>query len=511
MLLLVWLAITYVIAAAQESRKQCATVEEKTAAPHIFFINLDRSPARRLHTEAWLAADPFIKDSTRISAVDAGQFSRRDVEEELSTYATMHSDNDSLSSIQATMQARIWSVNFGGRMSTLGCGLSHAKAMAVAYAMGLEQVLIIEDDVEMIQLVDSSDNRARVWNYLTQLLESIPEDWDILQLSSLIYVPYKVIDMHNQLMNQMLWSRRNECSGDSFLLLGTGAYMISKKGMHAFLKKHIPQFLTATLQEAVAFSGLMDFRSSALAIISDLWIYDLDNVYVSHLPLFIPADVAHKSTVQSGVSGIDSTLSTHQLEALQLSINAFNAANMFHVDSSSNKMLTAALTATRHVHEAAKACDTGRTSSTGISRYALVLDFGLNGNAAQEHDQLLPKVYDVTTAEQRLQMTLLLESFTPWKGTLWSTLLRSFFQRCSTRTLQLNSECTFEQQTAEWVYVLIPYYNMLRAIAVPYPLRAQEVVYAAKRTCSFVVPEDFTACWTALHNVMLQAMHLYQQ
>eukprot|EP00953_Heterococcus_sp_UTEX-ZZ885_P001994 1589-Heterococcus_DN1.PRE.1 len=360
----------------------------------------------------------------------------------------------------------------------------------------------------MIQLVDSSDNRSKVWNYLRQLLDSLPSDWDILQLSNLIYVPHKVIEMHDLLMHQVLWSRRNECSGDSFLLLGTGAYIISRKGMHAFLSKHLSQFLTATLQETAAFNGLIDLRSSALAIISDLWIYDLDNVYVSHLPLFIPADyVASETTFQSGVSGMNSTLSTYQLEALQLSISAFKAAKMFDVDSSRNKMLPAALSATRHVYEAIKACvSTG--GSTGSSRYAVVLNFGLNGNAAQEYDHLLPKVYDVTTAEQRLQLMLLLESFTLWQGKLWSTLLNSFFQRCSTRSLQFNSECTFEQQSTKRVYVLIPYYNMLRAFAVPYPLNSQEVVYAAKRTCSFVVPEDFTACWHALHDNILQALQL---
>jgi GR25 family glycosyltransferase involved in LPS biosynthesis len=316
LLLLIWLTITLLVTAAEVAREQCTAAQEKAAAPHILFINLDRSPERRMHTEAWLAADPYITNSTIIIAIDASLFSRTDVEEELSTYATLHTSNNS--STKATMQARIWSFDFGGRMPALGCGLSHAKAILVAYATGLEEVLIVEDDVEAIKLVDSSDNSSKVWNYLRQLLDSLPSDWDILQLSKVIYVPYKVIEMHDLLMHQVLWSRRNECSGDSFLLLGTGAYIISRKGMHAFLSKHLPQFLTATLQEAVAFNGLIDLRSSVLAIISDLWIYDLDNVFVSHLPLFIPADyVASETTVQSGVSGMNSTLSTYQLEALQ--------------------------------------------------------------------------------------------------------------------------------------------------------------------------------------------------
>eukprot|EP00953_Heterococcus_sp_UTEX-ZZ885_P012438 7132-Heterococcus_DN1.PRE.4 len=185
MLLLVWLAITFLIVAAQESREQCATTEEK-AAPHIFFINLDRSPERRLHTEAWLAADPYITKSTRISAIDASQFSRRDVDEELSTYATLHTGNNS--STQATMQARIWRFGLAGRITTLGCGLSHAKAIAVVYAMGLEQVLIIEDDVEMIQLTtDTNRNSAMIWHYLRSIIESLPADWLILQVFTTIF------------------------------------------------------------------------------------------------------------------------------------------------------------------------------------------------------------------------------------------------------------------------------------------------------------------------------------
>jgi GR25 family glycosyltransferase involved in LPS biosynthesis len=148
MLLLLWLAITFLSAAAQDARELCAAAHEKAAAPHILFINLDRSPERRLHTEAWLAADPDVTSSTRISAIDASLFSRTDVEEEVSTYATLHTDNNS--SKQATMQARIWRFGLAGRMSTLGCGLSHDKAIAVAYALGLQEVLIIEVDVEMV-------------------------------------------------------------------------------------------------------------------------------------------------------------------------------------------------------------------------------------------------------------------------------------------------------------------------------------------------------------------------
>jgi GR25 family glycosyltransferase involved in LPS biosynthesis len=50
------------------------------------------------------------------------------------------------------MQLTAWSFGVGGSLAAIGCALSHVKAVAIAYAMGLPEELILEDDISSASL-----------------------------------------------------------------------------------------------------------------------------------------------------------------------------------------------------------------------------------------------------------------------------------------------------------------------------------------------------------------------
>ena len=114
--------------------------------PHILYINLNRSAARREHTEQWLQREAHYTELswTRVQGIDGRQLVLDSIDEEHTTLAR-HYDETGLTSLSV----RTWTVGLDGRAANLACGLSHAKAIAVAYAMGLEQSLIVEDDVQL--------------------------------------------------------------------------------------------------------------------------------------------------------------------------------------------------------------------------------------------------------------------------------------------------------------------------------------------------------------------------
>eukprot|EP00953_Heterococcus_sp_UTEX-ZZ885_P011374 6580-Heterococcus_DN1.PRE.1 len=394
-------------------------------APHVLFINMDRSSARRQYTESWLIKCPNVP-FTRVAAVDASKLER--LPKELATYATLYTEEETHLAI---MQVRTWRFSLGGSFSTIGCGLSHAKAIVMAYSMGLQEALIIEDDVQMINLTDTADNGNTVWHYLRQLIASLPPGWDILQVFNTIYSSRKAYEMHNQLMQQILWMRKDRCTNDGHLVLGTGAYMISRKGMHQFISRHLPQYLHATVAEAESFSGLMDLRDTAISLVSDMWVYDLHDGFVSTLPLFVPAEhVAQYSTIHSNSDGsaVQAFMPSEQQQALQVALNALKGANLFTMEST-NTMLANALVYTRQSDAQLQLIPA--QSGTNSSVFAIILELAAFHSQADTKGLDTPHyVYDVTTAEQRLQLFLELESSSPDKAKVWRLLLDSYFEHC---------------------------------------------------------------------------------
>jgi GR25 family glycosyltransferase involved in LPS biosynthesis len=507
MLLLVCLTITLLLIAAHEARDQCAAVEEKAAAPHILFINMDRSPERRLHTEAWLAADPYVLSSTGISAVDASQFSRTDVVEELSTYATLHTSNNS--STLATMQARIWRFGLAGRISTLGCGLSHAKAIAVAYAMGLEEVLIIEDDVEMIQFSkDPSRNSAMIWHYLRSLIQSLPVDWSILQVFTTIFDDKKLSHVQQRITDHVLWSQRKHCSGNDYMLWGAGAYIINRKGMRQFLSQHLPDVLDITPNEAHAFHGHFDLRDSTITAVADIWLYATGGVYTSLMPLFVPAaSVAKFSTITQ--HNLESVMTREQATAVNNMITTLLFDRVFD----NNTILQEALQHTRHFHSAQLRDKISIINSIATARYAVLLELGLHGvNAETQGTDTDVQLYDVTTAAQRLQLRLHLEQSNPYKAKFWSRLIDLYFQQCievDNASDEAKHTTASNDTASKQLYVLVPMFHLLRAIPLLIDADMQQIQEAADTFCSFFEGSEFMLCTGALQQRLQLAVKIY--
>jgi GR25 family glycosyltransferase involved in LPS biosynthesis len=483
---------------------------EQNAPPYVLFVNLDRSTERRVFTEAWLlneAAVPAEK-VTRIGGVDASNFVMEAVKnDQLSTYITLYADEASSEKPKLKkLQARIWQFGMSNKSAIVGCGLSHAKAIAVAYAMGLQEALIIEDDISMTTISDHN-NAQVIWSCLRGMINSLPGDWQILQLFTTIINPDKAVAMHNDLMSdQRMWSKRTHCAGDSYMAWGTGAYMISRAGMHDFLQAFMPQFLDSSLSKAHAFAGYFDFRDLATSLVADVWLYELNEVYVTHLPLFLPADgVAETSTISS--HGNNSVMHTTQQELLGVAITALNAAGM--LDEPTNYQLyAAALRQTQLINEKRRV---HRRQQSQGPKYVLLLDVGMHASGAHTAGVNAPvRLVDVTTAAQRLQLHLLLEQANPWIAKFWSTLLNSYIRRCHQYDLRLVDSMVYSTlHHSEWLYLLVPESQLLRAIVVPLQADARTISEAAAQFCMCVHQSLRSPCSALLEHDVQDAIKLF--
>jgi hypothetical protein len=360
---------------------------------------------------------------TRIRAIDAGSFEVQ-VGELLAALTVSHDR------AVPSLDLRTWTFGFMNNTSIVACGLSHAKAIAVAYAMGLQEALIIEDDVSMSTIQEVAHNAELIWSILEQMVSSLPAGWQILQLSPLVINPEKAAAMHNDLMrDQRMWSKRCSCAGDDYMAWGAGAYMISRDGMRAFLETYLPQYLHASIIEAEAFSGLFDFQDTFTSLTADVWVYELPEVYVTHLPLLAPTEaVAQHSTRVSKSRFYHATMPTTQREAFHVALSAL-ASNGFFNNLARNDLIQNALNQTRSMHNEHKQDHTRTTSGP---RYALLLDLGMHTaaltatNVTDTHDW----VVDVSTAAQRLRLHLLLEQLNVWQARFWTTMVNSYFRRC---------------------------------------------------------------------------------
>jgi GR25 family glycosyltransferase involved in LPS biosynthesis len=483
---------------------------EQHAPPHVLFINLDRSTERRVFTEAWLineAAVPAEK-VTRISGVDASNFVMEAVNDELSTYITLYADEASSEKPKSKkLHARTWQFGTMNKSAVVGCGLSHAKAIAAAYAMGLQEALIIEDDISMT-IISERNNAQVVWSCLRGMMNSLPDDWHVLQLSTLIFNPDTAVAMHNDLMSdQRMWSKRTSCAGDSSMVWGAGAYMISRAGMHAFLRMHLPQLLRSSVTEAHAFAGWFDFRDTVTSLISDVWLYELDEVYVTHLPLFLPADyVAQASTIHA--HGNNSVMQTTQQELLGVAINALNAVGMLD-DPANNKLYANALRQTQLINEQKRVHS--RQHSEG-PKYVLLLDVGMHASGTHTSGVDAPvRLVDVTTAAQRLQLHLQLEQTSPWKAKFWSTLLNSYIRRCHQYDLRpVDSMVHSTLHHSEWLYLLVPESQLLRTIVIPLQADLRTISEAVAHFCLCVHQSLRSQCSTLLERDLQDAIKLFE-
>jgi GR25 family glycosyltransferase involved in LPS biosynthesis len=275
--------------------------------PFILYINVHRHNDRDACMTAWLnkSLGPADERWSRIQGVDG---------EELDHFA----DHQNLSIVlnsaapACQMQLTAWSFGTGGSLSTIGCALSHIKVVAIAYAMGLSEVLILEDDISSASLDPAGPEGFADGSYLRALLNSLPDKWTVMQVSFLVFEGQTIIQLHDRVQAGVLWSERNSCTGTDFNLWGTGAYVMSRHGMRQFLSKHAPEFLLTTKEEAEQFCEALDTRSTAISILADILVYDMPGVYYSHIPLFLPDD---RSAAQSHIksAGFNSLVPEQQL------------------------------------------------------------------------------------------------------------------------------------------------------------------------------------------------------
>lgn len=160
--------------------------------------------------EAWLSDKHLVPGTfSRVDAIDAATFTFLEVgdggmslrvvgppfhSKATSSNSSSSGSDDEMPQPQPCIDVLIWAFDSRQRLTTVGCGLSHLKAIAMAYAAGLQEVLIMEDDVAPIDLLGDSGNgnggegwrgeanAAMVWTYLRAMIDSLPADWTLLQV-----------------------------------------------------------------------------------------------------------------------------------------------------------------------------------------------------------------------------------------------------------------------------------------------------------------------------------------
>jgi GR25 family glycosyltransferase involved in LPS biosynthesis len=105
------------------------------------------------------------KQWKRIDAINAYEFDFYQNYTELSVHLTIDAQRRKHRACKLDLKA--WTFGTSGSLSAVACGLSHAKAIATAYTMGLQEVLILEDDMGLMHLsADGAKNHSLVWSCL---------------------------------------------------------------------------------------------------------------------------------------------------------------------------------------------------------------------------------------------------------------------------------------------------------------------------------------------------------
>lgn len=190
-----------------------------------YYVNLDHSPDRRERMERFFNTFSELK---RVPGVDG--HSKTDV---LHTLSMKHCP-------PAQLPRSFDDVNLGVKkgsatyLSRLGCTLSHLRAILRAYDDKREYALILEDD--------ATPDLVPTWpGSLKQYIETLPDDWTIVQLSALSYG-----DELKNLYTQWQSQRKKEPKSNpttmtkdaGSLIWSAQAYLISREGMKRIAAKY---------------------------------------------------------------------------------------------------------------------------------------------------------------------------------------------------------------------------------------------------------------------------------
>jgi GR25 family glycosyltransferase involved in LPS biosynthesis len=460
------------------------------AAQRVFYINLAPSTDRRAFMESWLREALPSSSLKRVDAINAYDFRLLQNTTELSVFVAISPEKRTAG---CALELQAWAYGSCGTLSAIACGLSHAKAIVMAYAMGLQEALFLEDDMGLMQLAANNvDNHHCVWSYLDELLSSLPADWKVVQVSSLIFSPAKDAEISSKVKAGLLWSERDGCSGTDFSMWGAAAYVMSRRGMHKFISRHMPQLITATIQQAEDFCVKLDVRSTAVTTVADNWVYDMSDVYYSHIPLFMPlASIASGSTVQ--LSQAISTMPEEQFASVTASIAYLRHKGVFNKNVD-NQQLIVALQHTRQWHHQSK-----QQRSNNV-RYVLIPDLGIDAlhvNATQTGADTNITAIEVTHYEQRLQLVEQLNGLPHWTGKLWHTLIESYFSRCSTNVVD-NGSSTIKLR------LLIPLSLQLKGLTIPVDATAHTIAVIVQDFCNtfrrWNTIREFMQCYEVLRS-----------
>lgn len=226
--------------------KRYNTLKKKKIGYPIFYINLDRSIKRRKNMEKQLS---LISDNyKRISAVDGNKI--------------VNSKYGKVDGVKY--------INYFNKFSNnneLGCTLSHIKAIKKAYQLGLNKVLILEDDVIFYLMPFWETNIPKIVN-------SSPKNWEIIKLYS-----GKNTGAPNTFIRDYINNRT----------WGTVAYIINRKGME--------KILDHTLYKNSDTINLIVDNIPSKSAIADNFLYDIAITYSYGTPLFLLGDNFLPSTI----------------------------------------------------------------------------------------------------------------------------------------------------------------------------------------------------------------------
>jgi GR25 family glycosyltransferase involved in LPS biosynthesis len=468
MLLIAWSLVFFSLCIIR-----CAAANKIRNPPYILYINLAPSADRFEFIEGWLSEAIPSKQWTRIDAINAYDFGFYQKYTELSVHITNDAQHEKDRACKLDLQA--WIFGTSGSLSAVACGLSHAKAIAVAYAMGLQEVLILEDDMGLMRLsANNASNHNLVWSYLRHILDSLPTGWKVLQASTLIFSLPKIFAIQRAVTDGILWSKRDGCAGTDFALWGAGAYVMSRRGMHEFISRHMPQFLHAAVAEAEQFCAVLDVRNSAPTTIADFWVYDMSDVYYSHIPLFLPiAVLAAGSTVQTELGS--SNMQPEQYQSVVASVQHLKQVGIL-TDAIDQTKLAQALQYTRQHHLAANV-------QNELNRYILIPDLGIDAqhaNITQSGALLYIAAYDVTGVAARQEFYRQVFAADRWTSQLWRTQLESYMHKCQQAD---NAVTQLPRSGVTEVHVLIPIARQLRGFVISVDADMAAIHVVAEQFC----------------------------
>lgn len=146
---------------------------------------------------------------------------------------------------------------------TLACTVSHLKALKQVYDDSIEEAIILEDDIILDPLI------THIEKY-NNLIKSLPEDLDILQLYTSNSSFYNYKKYKNSFYKYSKYEKKNGCAG---------MYYIKRKGIQKLLNKYMKNNIIT-----------VPYYTNKKDIVSEGMVYNNVNTYTSLFPFCLTRD-----------------------------------------------------------------------------------------------------------------------------------------------------------------------------------------------------------------------------